>query len=72
MKRKLNLAVLNKRQEEMTVKEMNAVRAGRIKCECEVECGGIMETYDTVWNPIDFSSNCPCGSIWTIFGLAWG
>jgi hypothetical protein len=72
MKQKLNLAVLNKRKEEMNEKEMNEVKAGSIKCECEVECHGYPTARSDIWTSVDTGENCPCGSIWTIFGLMWG
>ena len=69
---KLNLAVLKKREVEMTEKEMNKVRSGEIACECEVECGGHSAPLVAVFDAAKLNENCPCASIWVIYGLAWG
>jgi hypothetical protein len=66
---KLDLAILNKKQDELNTKEMNGVRAGRIDCECEVECNPVLNTYVDVWAGVDAGVNCTCGSVWTVFGL---
>lgn len=72
MKQKLNLAVLNKRKDEMTEKEMNAVRAGVVDCQCEQECYNDRAVRFDSLNYNYSTDNCPCESFWVIFGLMWG
>ncbi len=77
MKQKLNLAILNKRQGEVTKKEMNAVRAGISTCStaCDTECHHTGNPYalsEEMFNALIFDTNCPCDNIWVILGLAWG
>ncbi len=72
MKPKLNLAILNKRRGEVTKKEMSALRAGISKCSeaCDTECrDGILS--EAMFENLVYSQNCPCDSIWVIFGLSW-
>jgi hypothetical protein len=75
MASQLNLALIHKRREEMNETEMNTVRAGMAACECGPECGneplhhsGFFE--DAYYG--DLSDECPCASVWVVFGLMWG
>lgn len=72
----INLALLNKRQKKIEHNEMSNVRGGVAGCECHMECGsqplhhqGFYEGNSWVEIP---GEGCPCGSIFVIFGLAWG
>jgi len=72
MKQKLNLAALNKRKEEITEKEMIEVRAGVFDCECGPGCFDWPSVRFDNLNYTYSNENCPCGSIWVMFGLKWG
>ncbi len=75
MVRKLDLAMMNKSDDEMNAKEMNAVKGGMPKCECGLVCSEKNEfnayyaqfdsIYDAGWFTI-----CSCGSIWNYYGLS--
>ncbi len=72
MKQKLNLAVLNKRKEEMTEKDMTEVRAGVIDCDCDPGCYDWPTLHFDNLNAMYSKESCPCGSIWVVLGLKWG
>lgn len=63
---KLNLAVLNKRREEITESEMIAVKGGVEPCSCEAVITS-MDIASMHNPPIPL---CDCNSIWVIFGFA--
>jgi hypothetical protein len=65
-KNQLNLVSLYQRQEEMSESEMNVVFAGA-HCPC-----GHIDLYDYVYDAENPPESCHCGSLWNIFGLAWG
>jgi hypothetical protein len=72
MKQKLNLSILNKSEVEMTKKEMGDLRAGGTLCDtrCEHECMESSELRVDAASAVYYTKECPCGSIWVVFGLA--
>lgn len=71
MNKNINLAMLNKREEELTKKEMVKVKSGIEPCNCNKECS------DTVGyiafreiNSSNYWGNilCDC-DIWSTFGI---
>jgi hypothetical protein len=79
MTKKLNLARLNKKREEISESEMAKFKAGnkdlhgnvRGGDSCECECAALF-VYEDVSGPVWLapdSENCVCASIWVIFGL---
>ena len=67
MSQKINLATLNKKKEEIDRKEMHELRGGR---GCS-GCGDYQSTNSTD-QFMQSIEDCGCGSIFVIFGLAWG
>jgi len=76
MAEKLNLAVLNKRKEDISKNEMNKTKAGlkqldsantESTCDCSL-CGIV--SFDVVVGTK--ADSCECGSVWMHFGMAWG
>jgi hypothetical protein len=65
MAQKINLAVLNKKKEELTQTEM-AKNLGGIICGCSP----IEVTLNYNLNLID-QPPCQCGSIWMVFGMGY-
>ncbi|MGD2093053.1 MAG: hypothetical protein PVH61_43225 [Candidatus Aminicenantes bacterium] len=67
-KNQLNLVSLYQRQEqeEMSESEMKVVVAG-VNCPCV-----FIELYYELSGAEEPSESCNCGSMWVIFGLAWG
>lgn len=66
MAQKINLAVLNKKKEELDQKEMHEARGGGTACG---SCSSIDDNNEAVFLIIEGAS-CGCGSIWVIFGLS--
>ncbi|MCX6580501.1 MAG: TIGR04149 family rSAM-modified RiPP [Candidatus Aminicenantes bacterium] len=67
MAQKINLAMLNKKKEEIEKKDMHDVRGGR-------NCYGCADYQNTSSTDGFMQSieDCACGSIFVVFGLAWG
>lgn len=72
MNKNINLAMLNKREEELTKKEMKVVKGREIACDCNRACkkGNCFEiVYQTQFDAAFYTDiTCKC-SIWATFGL---
>jgi hypothetical protein len=64
MAQKINLAVLNKKKEELDQKEMHKVRSGHgcPACAFNIDNSTALEVYYML-------AACQCGSIWVVEGL---
>ena len=63
--KKINLAVLNKKKEEIDKKEMHEVHGGAL---CDGACTVIFD--NTSATSMRQSYACPCASLWVVFGLS--
>ncbi len=71
--RKLNLAMLNRKREEMEKSEQIAAKAGSDPCKgCYYDCSPEYGLWSSLVEGIMDAINCPCGSMWVDFGLRWG
>jgi len=76
--KKLNLALLNKMEEDLTKKELSTVKAGLDACgDCGVECAGTIlfsgyheEMYYGKNDPGEWFADCGCSSVYNFWGLA--
>ena len=73
MSKKLNLALLNKKKEELSKEELCSTNAGINpnpipppgECSCTSKEGNGVDDWE--W----MGGDCSC-SLWTFFGIAWG
>jgi hypothetical protein len=76
MAKEMNLAMISKRQKRMNDHEMAEIRAGDTEgCVCDNACDGDPFHYSGFHEDLyyrDVRERCPCGSVWTFFGLLWG
>lgn len=72
MAKKLNLARINKKEEDISKNEMNLVNAGAEGgpvCDCDSHGGSIV--YSDL-HLADHMPDCDCASIWVVFGMMLG